>query len=155
MQYVDSFTSNSKHLVYTCFEFVSDTNEYLSSRFPTIVKRAVVLTSLYALNKSCSNVMMAGLALGIAFPEFTVRLTDDIWNKLFHPKEPDVSYGNAGLKKDNHKIFWIVGRLIDVIEPVIITGYIGFFALPVVTIQLITLLASARFGAKGMRSDLF
>lgn len=155
MQLLSNITSVPVNLFKTCYEIGSDTCEYFDGKMLKIGKHFAVLSGIYFLDKSSSSLVAIGLLGGIAFPEFSIRVTNDIFTKIFHTKEPDVSYEDADLKKDTHKILWTIGRVINKIEPFVTTGFIGFFALPTVTIQAVALLAGARFGASGMRGDLF
>ncbi len=153
-----SISEAMKKIPFEIYELVSDPNiktDINNSLMVTIttVACAAIAVGIYAISTNlCPYILAISVVTGMAFPKFFMEKTCQVWATVYQTEylqEPE-----NPLDKTLPKIAYMVKNIFNRLKPVIITGTIGFFALPV-TAQICTVLAGLRLGSYlGMKADL-
>lgn len=155
-----SMSDAMKSIPFEIYESVSnvsnitanDINDGLMLTITTVASAAIAV-GVYAISTNlCPYILAISVVTGMAFPAFFMEKTCQVWATIFQTKylpAPD-NPSNKTLPK----IAYMVKNIFNRFKPIIITGTIGFFALPV-TAQICTVLVGLRLGSYlGMKADL-
>lgn len=130
----------------------TDINNSLMLTITTVASAAIAFGVCAISTNLCPYILAISVVTGMAFPAFFMEKTCQVWATVYQTKylqEP----ANP-LNKTLPKIAYTVKNIFNRLKPVIITGTIGFFALPV-TAQICTVLVGLRLGSYlGMKADL-
>lgn len=153
-----SISDAMKKIPYEIYDLVSnpnittDINNSLMLTITTVASAAIAI-GVYAISTNlCPYILAISLVTGMAFPTFFMEKTCQVWATVYQTKNL-VEPANPQ-DKTLPKIAFMVKNIFNRLKPIIITGTIGFFALPV-TAQICTVLVGLRLGSCiGMKADL-
>lgn len=111
----------------------------------TNIAKVVFAAGFYAsLTPLCPYLLAISFTAGLAFPDFFMEKTSQVFAGIFQTKNLiPLPIGASKLAKINH----VVKNNLNYISPIAVTGFVGFFGLPVVAVQIFSVLAGLRLGS--------